>query len=413
MSSENWTSLREALLALFEVSTLGEIFEARAIEGYSGDPPKGIYVSLLKDSQLMIVLFSDDIRPGVKDEIETALADGKPIVAFREKGKKLSATDEQFVKDKLYPATTVEQYSSVKDLFEKIRKSLVGLVVRRLNARLEAEKLTDFVGASMKETTPGTDMLLSFASFAAQTAQNERVVPLISEAVKANPMDDDLFLAKMGLTTTAYRPIELTKEDADRLLALARNDERAAFVLAALKFSTRYEKLLASADLSKWLKKDSPQWKAVKKFAEFSVEGKPEHTVKEVAATFQGIKRTVQVLDKIEVAGIKIFSPAGSQMESHVQKVSVELSEENIPGVPCCLNCMPRDSGEFVILSKELGSLRDLLDEKLYDEYPGPEWSEYEFSGLNATCGHCGTELDGSDDVYEDYHDHHDQEDDS
>lgn len=406
MNTPEWRNLRESVIALFEHSALKDVFDLRYIENQSGDVPAEIYNPVAKDCHATVTLFNDEIRPDVKKELASAKSAGRPIIAFQEKGGKLSEEDKKFLKDHLYSATTVGSYSSMDDLFKKIKSGLIGLLARRLELRNDEEKLTAVLGEAMVKSLPDDKVLFMFAAFAHTTSQHQAALPLLSHAVASRPKDDELFIAKMALTATSNPCTLPPKEDLDRLAAVANTNDSAALVSASLKYRHASTDLPQTAKVADWLKKQSPAWTAVAKLDDLTrrLEDAVEFSVNEAVDAHRQIQIIAKSLSPIRVNGIGIFSWAQEYLEKRLEAVPVELNEADVPDVEACLNCMPRDDGEFVHLSSELGTLYDILLEQLYADHPGPEWCDFEFRGLKQTCGGCHGDVDETDDVFESLH---------
>lgn len=439
MNNSAWRNLRESVITLFEHSALKDLFDLRYIENQSGDTPAEIYDPIAKDCHATVTLFKDEIRPDVKKELSSAKNAGRPIIAFQEKGGKLSEEDKNFVRDHLYPATTVCNYSSMDDLFKKIKSGLIGLLARRLELRNDEEKLTKVMGELMAKSLPENKALLMFAAFANNTSQHQTALPLFTHAVASRPNDDELFIAMMALAVTADSRIpaplgdhdammawlvtedSLTlppKGDLDRLAALADKNDNAALVLSSLKYRHGDASHPQTVKVAGWLKKKSSAWATIAKLDQLiqRMDDAVEFSVNEIVEIHRQVKKIKKSLDSIRVDEIDIFSWVEAELNKRLPATPVKLDDADIPDVEACWICMLREnmknnggvvplSGEDVVpLSAELGGLEDLLKVHLYGKYPGPEWYDFHFGGLTRTCKGCGNVHHGNETIFAPLH---------
>jgi hypothetical protein len=103
---------------------------------------------MIHDCHIVLVVFSNKLPQGVRNEIVTAVKYKRFMLAFQREGSKMDASSKLFLKNQMYAATTVGTFTSLTDLFAKIRLSLLGLLVRRLTDPIEAKEFLEWALAT-------------------------------------------------------------------------------------------------------------------------------------------------------------------------------------------------------------------------------------------------------------------------
>lgn len=471
MREDEWLTHREAIIALFSRTQLATWCELDCLENESGESPQDVYTRKIKNCHFLLVLIGDTIPAGVKDEIRIAKELNKPILIYRQKGKSLSEEDEKFLKDDVYRETTVATYSSIGDLLTKIEQSLLHFIIRRLEDNRESKNLAKITaveldkasaappapepsgvatmemaaeatatllmpktsGASAVEVAEasaaqaslelsGTDkpiigkagkgQLLAFAAACSKVSQQSIAVPTIERAIKACPNDIELFQSLNALKLSANPVIGIPDGDGERLMSMASHDvESFALACAVSIITDRYEASTLEVPILTELDDKQEQVEALIEiahlFSAFFISG--DASPETINQHYKRMNELLETLDCIKpIQGIDVFENVCRIVRKAFQTVSI--TNEFIPKVECCLNCMPWDGGEPVELTASRGSLEELTLENLYGTFPDVEWCNFVIHNISTHCQGCGSELTEHDDAYESMADEPDED---
>lgn len=395
-----WEMIRDSVSALFNHGCLGSIFALEKIETEGGDTPDAIYLDQVESSQILLTIFAEEIRPGQRDEIEKALEFGIPVIAIQIERGAPNAETKDFIEGTLYNHRLVKRVKRHSELIDYVVSSLTGLVSRRIKqSRVEKIGISYAVKNDIFSDV-GFEVIVEFCNYCFENHDIESAY----KAINNLPSNDDRFF-KLQMALAIISAEVISEENFARLDALSQNDVDTVYLIISMFFSIED---YSSADeyILKLKDVDIDSFKALDDVNHFMQTYSMHVDAEDVIDVWRGL----QFIENISVMGMEIFTDYCELVWGLVTGANVDTSSFT-PEVNCCLSCMPRDSGEWVILSPLEGDLFGLTLNILQHEEDGVPWNELNLE-MGATCHGCGAELCDTDEVYKAFNDPESRDDD-
>lgn len=391
-----WETIRDSITALFEYSPLSVFFELVKIDSEGGEPPDEIYLKQVADSHIILAIFNEEIRQGQRKEILKGVEQCIPIIAAQQ-SRTLNGDTNEFIKEHLYKHTTVKLIKSHQELVQYIISSLSGMINRRLKPAKGEIISAKFAAQSPSLIKQDFRVIAEFCQYCLE--EQHHVFALILTDNLDLSLDRN-FLLRMAVLVALEESI--SDEEKERLALFNSENEDANIIKLLLSMTTDvFDTTIILDDLHQ---------------AQISANGVSTIynylQLKDSTIPAQLLIETWESLDtvkSIKVFGISIFHDLCESIEHEIQQAKLTIDVNLfLPEIEKCLNCMPRDSGEWVIIYPEVGDLYDLILENLDSANQDIPWYNYELFFDAASCGSCNSPVEIYDTVYSDYPDRDD-----
>ncbi|MBK8552087.1 MAG: hypothetical protein IPL53_13915 [Ignavibacteria bacterium] len=132
MAADELKNERENMKTLFNYdSVLKELTELYLIEDHCG--PSQIqdeYLSEVRGSDVLIILFKKELREAVKKEFLEAKRNNKSVFCYVKNNETQNENLEDFTKNEVFPNSTCGKYNDSEDLVDKIQNDLITYFIK-------------------------------------------------------------------------------------------------------------------------------------------------------------------------------------------------------------------------------------------------------------------------------------------
>lgn len=132
MATRSDREQRAAIIAFFDRMPF---YDLDAFENTAApDPPRAHYLRMVSRADIVLVVLQGELREAVREEFLTAKMLRKPVFVFRHSQERRPELD-RFIEEEVYPHCTAVDFSTTRELIDKIEESfLVHLLETYLDA---------------------------------------------------------------------------------------------------------------------------------------------------------------------------------------------------------------------------------------------------------------------------------------
>ncbi|MDL2317325.1 hypothetical protein LJC59_09730 [Desulfovibrio sp. OttesenSCG-928-A18] len=303
---------------------------------------------------------------------------------------------ERFVTSILYRHTKVERINRHSELIQYIITSISGLTYRRFR-QAKVERLSiEYTARSKEFSELGFDTIAEFCEYCREQDNFDSAIA-ITELLDLS--EDKNFLLQMAISASFSAGI--SDDDEERLSSF--NSFHRESKLIKCLFALNDERFNITEELKYIQMMPRVPGEEIENIADYMC--KKDETL---TATFLiELWNSLNTVEKIDVLGVSIFESFCESIYEDIKHSSLKVDVSDfVPEIEKCLNCMPRDSGEWVIIYPEVGDLRELIIEELENKDSDIPWYNYDLTlASGAKCGSCGSPVEMYETVYSDFPD--------